>query len=109
MTKKITAVNFDKEVVRSEKPVLVDFCADWCDSSKKLIPVIDEIAKENPEITVATVNVDAEPDLTDRFGIMNVPALLLFKDGKVTDFAAGAQTKETISGMLDDRIKNGRA
>lgn len=109
MAKEITADNFKKEVLSSEKPVLLDFFAPWCAPCRVLAPIMEEIEKENPEVKVLSVNIDKEPDLTDRFGIMNIPAVLLFKDGVLTDFAAGNQTKETITGMLDDRIKNGRA
>ena len=109
MAKEITARNFDREVLGSKKPVLLDFWASWCAPSKNLAPIMNEIERENPELTVATVNVDEEPDLTDRFGIMNIPAVLLFKDSALTDFAIGNQTKDTINGMIDDRIKNGRA
>lgn len=109
MTKEITVENFEKEVISSEKPVLLDFWASWCQPSKQLFPIIEEIAKENPEVKVARVNVDKEPELTDRFGIMNIPAILLFRDGAVTDFATGNQTKETIRGMIEERINYGKA
>jgi len=95
----ITSDNFQTEVVESDKPVLVDFWASWCGPCRMVSPVVDQIADEYDAIKVAKVNVDDEPDLAQKFGIMSIPALLLFKGGKVANQTIGAQPKESILKM----------
>jgi len=92
--------NFQKEVVESEKPVLVDFWATWCAPCRMVSPIVDEIAKERPDIKVCKVNVDTEPELASRFGIFSIPTLLYIKDGKIVDQMTGARAKSTILTML---------
>ena len=93
--------NFEKEVLESEKPVLVDFWATWCGPCMMLAPTIEEIAKERPDIKVCKVNVDEASDLASAFGIMSIPTLLLFKNGEVAKQLVGLVPKEKILMLLN--------
>lgn len=92
--------NFQEEVLHSEKPVLLDFWAAWCGPCRMVGPVVDEIAAEREDIKVGKVNVDQEPELAARFGVMSIPTLAVMKDGKLTERAVGARPKEQILSML---------
>lgn len=92
--------NFEQEVIKSEKTVLVDFYADWCGPCRMVSPIVDEIAAEHPEYKVVKVNVDAEPELASAFGVMSIPTLVVMKDGKVTEQSTGARPKAQILAML---------
>ena len=92
----ITKDNFENEVLKSDKPVLVDFFATWCGPCKALMPIVDEIANEHPEIKVGKVDVDEEMELARQFKVFSVPTLMAFKDGKVLKQMLGVQTKEQI-------------
>ena len=96
----ITQTNFKSEILESKKTALVDFWAPWCGPCKMLGPVIAEIAEEHPEYTVGKVNVDDEPDLAQQFGVMSIPFLAVFKDGKLVTSSVGVQPKENILDML---------
>jgi len=96
----ITQANFKSEILESKKTALVDFWAPWCGPCKMLGPVIAEIAEEHPEYTVGKVNVDDEPDLAQQFGVMSIPFLAVFKDGKLVTSSVGVQPKESILDML---------
>lgn len=92
--------NFQEEVIHSEKPVLVDFWASWCGPCRMVGPIIDEIAKENPDIKVCKVNVDEEPELANEFHIMSIPTLVVMKDGQVLRQSMGAKPKSQILDLL---------
>ena len=92
----INKMNFDQEVVASDKPVLLDFWAPWCGPCRMVLPVIEEIAKERSDIKVCKINVDEEPELAREFGVMSIPTLVVMKDGKEVRRAVGVQTKEQI-------------
>ena len=92
--------NFEEEVMKSEKPVLVDFWASWCGPCKMVSPIVDEIADEHPEIKVGQVNVDEEPELASAFQVMSIPSLFVIKDGKIANQTVGAKPKQQILDML---------
>lgn len=96
----ITNANFNEEVMNSEKPVLIDFWASWCGPCRMLSPVIDKIAQEHDEIKVCKVNVDEEPELAGRFGVMSIPTVVAMKNGKVVAQSVGVRPKEAILSMI---------
>ena len=99
--KKITIDNFDAEVVNSEKKVLLDFWATWCGPCRMVGPVIDELADEQPDYMIGKVNVDEQPELAQKFGIMSIPSLIVMENGKVLKSSVGAKPKEQILAMLE--------
>ena len=100
MITNITKENFEAEVLKSEKPVLVDFWAAWCGPCKMIGPVIEEIANEHPEIKVCKINVDEEGELSIKYGVMSIPTLMIFKNGEVAQTAIGDRPKEEIEELL---------
>ena len=96
----ITKNNFHEEILNADKPVLLDFWASWCGPCRMVAPTIEEIANERSDIKVCKVNVDEQPELAGRFGIMSIPTLVVMKDGKVTNQAMGARPKSQILALL---------
>ena len=92
--------NFQNEVLNSEKKVLLDFWAPWCGPCRMVVPIVEEIASERPDIKVGKINVDEEVELASRFGIMSIPTLVVMENGKIVNQAMGARPKEAILGML---------
>ncbi len=101
MAMKITNETFDEQVLKSELPVLVDFWATWCGPCKMLAPVIDEISTEQQgKVNVGKIDIDENPDLASRFGVMNIPTVILFKDGKEVSRSVGLVPKDRLLAML---------
>ena len=92
--------NFQEEVMNSEKKVLLDFWAPWCGPCRQVVPLVEEIAQERPDIKVGKVNVDEQPELAARFGVMSIPTLMVMKNGKIENQARGARPKQAILAML---------
>lgn len=97
----ITKENFDDQVLQSGKPVLVDFWAPWCGPCRMVSPLVDQIAEERDDVAVGKVNVDEQPELAAQFGVMSIPTLLVFKEGKLAQKAVGARPKEDLLALLD--------
>ncbi|MCQ4725255.1 thioredoxin [Anaerotignum faecicola] len=98
---KIDKHNFQKEVIESEVPVLLDFWAPWCGPCRMVSPVVDEVALENANFKVGKINVDDEPELAGKFGVMSIPTLVVMKNGNVIDKSVGVQPKEHILKMME--------
>ncbi|MBR2040223.1 MAG: thioredoxin [Clostridia bacterium] len=97
---KITTENFEKEVLNSKKPVLLDFYADWCGPCQMMAPAIEEISNEREDIVVGKINVDNEPKLAQMFQVMSIPMFAVVKDGKLTNTSVGYRPKDEILGLL---------
>ena len=92
--------NFHEEVVKSEKPVLLDFWAPWCGPCRMVVPLVEEIAKERPDIKVGKINVEENPELARQFRVLSIPTLVVMENGKITQQARGARPKHEILAML---------
>lgn len=102
---KITADSFEETVMKSTKPVLVDFWAEWCAPCRMIAPVVDQIAADyEGRAVVGKINIDEEPDLAGRFGVMSIPTLLLINGGDVKDKTVGVVGKDKITAMLDSAL-----
>ena len=96
----ITKENFAQEGLQSAKPVLLDFWASWCGPCRMLSPVVDEVAEERTDVKVGKVNVDEQPELAGEFGVMSIPTLLVFEQGKLVRQAVGARPKASVLDLL---------
>lgn len=96
----VTKENFETEVIASDKPVLVDFWASWCGPCRMIAPIIEEIANESKEVKVAKIDVDELGELAMSYGVMSIPTLILFKDGKPASQMVGVQSKDAIIEMI---------
>ncbi|MBR6825113.1 MAG: thioredoxin [Oscillospiraceae bacterium] len=96
----ITQENYASEVLQASETVLLDFWAPWCGPCRMLMPLIEEIAAERPDIKVGKINVDDNPDLANEFGVMSIPTLVVMKDGKETNRSVGGRSKAAILAML---------
>lgn len=97
---KITKTNFEQEVLKSDKPVLLDFWASWCMPCKMISPVVEEISKEIPAVKVGKINIDEQPELASAFNVMSIPTLAVMKDGKIVKTMVGVRPKASILKML---------
>ncbi|MBE7066786.1 MAG: thioredoxin [Ruminococcaceae bacterium] len=97
----LNSENFHKEVIESNRPVLIDFWASWCPPCRMLSPIIEEIADAHPEIKVCKVNVEEAEDLAKEFNIMSIPTMLVFKDGKVVNKAVGVKPMRQILELIE--------
>ncbi len=101
----LTDANFEELVIKSDKPVLVDFWAEWCGPCRMVGPIVEEIGQEyEGKAVVGKVDVDENPGITGRFGIRNIPTLLFFKNGEVANKQIGAVPKSVLTGMLNELI-----
>jgi thioredoxin 1 len=97
---RVNGENYEAEVIKSEKPVLLDFYADWCGPCKMVAPIVEKIAEEESDIKVCKINVDDSPELAANFKIMSIPTLVVIKDGKETAKAVGIRSKSEIIQMV---------
>lgn len=102
MAAEFTSENFETEVLKAEEPVLVDFWATWCAPCRALTPVIDELSAENSDAKIGKLDVDAASDIAQKYGVTNIPTLLLFKGGEVVEKVQGVQPKSKLQELINN-------
>jgi len=100
MSEAVTEATFDEQVIQSDKPVIVDFWAEWCGPCHAVAPVLDKIVAEQDDLVLVKVNIDEEQELASRYGVMSIPTMILFRDGEPSDAVIGAQPKTAIERAL---------
>ena len=100
----ITDKNFESEVIKSEKPVVVDFWAEWCGPCKQIGPILEEISDEMSEVVIAKHNIDTEPNTPTKYGVRGIPTMLLFSKGELKSTKVGATTKSNIVSWIKENI-----
>ena len=101
----VTKDNFEQEVLKSDKPILLDFWAPWCGPCRAVSPLMDQIADEfEGKARVGKVNVDEQPELSQKFRVMSIPTVMLFKDGEMKEKIIGARTKEEFSDLINKNL-----
>lgn len=106
MEYKFTSANFEEEVLKADRPVLVDFYADWCGPCKMMAPTVEELAADFAgKAKVGKLNVDLSPEIAERYGIMSIPTLLIFRGGEVFYKAIGVQSKQVVADALNKALK----
>ena len=101
MSLQITNKRIFEEIKHQEKPILLDFYADWCAPCRMVSPIIDEISKERSDIVVGKINVDDNPELANEFGVFSIPTLVIMKNGKIVNQSSGARPKGQILSLLE--------
>lgn len=96
----INKQNFQQEVLDSQGKILLDFWAPWCAPCRMVVPIVEEIARERPDVKVGKINVDTQPDLASQFGVFSIPTLLVMEEGKIVSKSVGAKPKNAILSML---------
>jgi thioredoxin 1 len=105
LIRSVTDDTFDRDVLKSEKPVLIDYWAEWCGPCKMIVPVLEEVAREYAgRLTVAKLNIDENPATPPRYGIRGIPTLMLFKNGSVEATKVGAVSKSQLSAFLESNL-----
>tara|TARA_B110000977_G_scaffold186409_1_gene252337 strand:+ start:191 stop:514 length:324 start_codon:yes stop_codon:yes gene_type:complete len=105
-TKQVTDDNFENEVLKSEKPVLVDFWAEWCGPCKMVGPVLEELSDEMADkLVIAKHNIDDSPNTPTKYGVRGIPTMLLFSEGQLVDTKVGAANKSSIKEWLDSKVR----
>ncbi|MGD0710321.1 MAG: thioredoxin [Bacteroidales bacterium] len=106
MALEFTDANFEELVVKSEKPVLVDFWAEWCGPCRMITPLVEELAKDyEGKVVIGKVDVDSNPGISSKYGIRNIPTILFFKQGQIADKQVGAVPKNKLAEKLDALLK----
>lgn len=103
-TKKITDASFAEDVLKSKKPVLVDFWAEWCGPCKMIGPSLEELSGERDDVVIAKINIDDNPESPTRYGVRGIPTMILFKDGQPQATKVGALPKQQIKSWIDDAL-----